>query len=352
MRATIIRRYGTMRATYPRREVSAGVSISQDACGAQKPVDLIITARQENDKHAPSENKDREKYGSTNVTILDCLRSEVTEEERAPGAVSDQVEPKHPVGIDDASRISAINNGYTKPHTESPHKNAAEYSNISTSAIKNHDAGALLLKSSPIENVATLHERTAKSTGSEDVSPILDIISSEEEDTNSCSNGSQSTSGDSNPSSLWNEQPTTPEREEALSGVLDPWRNSMIDRLMVDLHRLFGRVAPYNERNSGSSSSKSTSKSDGDSSSRISTGAPSSSHSDTCKRPNERGNEQDDGEASDPEEDRNPKKPRPSEELDPVLVKFACPYYKRSPHRHKTWKSCSAPGFASIHRLK
>jgi hypothetical protein len=38
--------------------------------------------------------------------------------------------------------------------------------------------------------------------------------------------------------------------------------------------------------------------------------------------------------------------------VDPVLLKLACPYYKRSPQRHKTWKSCSGPGFASVHRLK
>lgn len=36
----------------------------------------------------------------------------------------------------------------------------------------------------------------------------------------------------------------------------------------------------------------------------------------------------------------------------PLLRKFACPYYKRYPERHRKWRSCSGPGWDTIHRLK
>jgi hypothetical protein len=32
--------------------------------------------------------------------------------------------------------------------------------------------------------------------------------------------------------------------------------------------------------------------------------------------------------------------------------KLACPFYKRNPERHKTWRSCAGPGWDTIHRLK
>jgi hypothetical protein len=32
--------------------------------------------------------------------------------------------------------------------------------------------------------------------------------------------------------------------------------------------------------------------------------------------------------------------------------KFACPFYKRDPERHCKWRSCSGPGWDTIHRLK
>lgn len=32
--------------------------------------------------------------------------------------------------------------------------------------------------------------------------------------------------------------------------------------------------------------------------------------------------------------------------------KFACPFYKHDPSKHKTSRACRFPGFASMHRLK
>jgi hypothetical protein len=34
------------------------------------------------------------------------------------------------------------------------------------------------------------------------------------------------------------------------------------------------------------------------------------------------------------------------------LRKFACPYYKRDAEKCKTWRSCSGPGWDTVHRVK
>jgi hypothetical protein len=35
-----------------------------------------------------------------------------------------------------------------------------------------------------------------------------------------------------------------------------------------------------------------------------------------------------------------------------ISKRFACPYFKRNPEKHKQWPSCAGPGWPSVHRVK
>jgi hypothetical protein len=66
----------------------------------------------------------------------------------------------------------------------------------------------------------------------------------------------------------------------------------------------------------------------------------------------------DDGSAfpNDDDSGGNPNKRRKpsgsSSSSQPLIWKFACPFYKRDPAKHQKWRSCSGPGWKNSHRLK
>ncbi|KAF2663811.1 hypothetical protein BT63DRAFT_112518 [Microthyrium microscopicum] len=198
------------------------------------------------------------------------------------------------------------------------------------------------------ENLSKAYSQHERSTSS-----VLDSNgSSGDESANSKSSISQSSSTQSNTSSAWNERPTTPEQEEALSKILSPWRSNILGRLMVDFHSLLGQSIDCNTETADTSGNKSSAPSDSSSASREIRDLQSNEHSRVAKRSKDWANNREDEEASETEEKQPPKKSRTSEEMNSFLLKLACPYYKRNPEVHKTWKSCSGPGFVSVHRLK
>lgn len=46
------------------------------------------------------------------------------------------------------------------------------------------------------------------------------------------------------------------------------------------------------------------------------------------------------------------KKPRKGLSETDGNLRLACPYFKNNPHRYRTWRSCPAPGWTSVHRVK
>lgn len=71
------------------------------------------------------------------------------------------------------------------------------------------------------------------------------------------------------------------------------------------------------------------------------------------KRKGSRGNSPpppNDGNGEDPNKRRRPD--AKSDDTESVMLRFACPYYKRNPRRHQTFTSCRDPGFTTVARLK
>ncbi|XTI94758.1 hypothetical protein V2W45_1257270 [Cenococcum geophilum] len=124
-------------------------------------------------------------------------------------------------------------------------------------------------------------------------------------------------------------------------------KQKLIKNIMIELHSLLGWNTGFRTR--GGSADTSGSHCAGGSNA-----SASSERSSNLKR--KRNNERDSN-SQPPEDDRNnrpSKLPKlgPSSPHDNLSLRFACPYFKRNPGRHRKSRTCAGPGWASVHRVK
>jgi hypothetical protein len=131
--------------------------------------------------------------------------------------------------------------------------------------------------------------------------------------------------------------------------MLDSWRESVVNRIMVDVLKLLN-AGSDGRKYCGESGSSQQSSSPGRSSSKSSQSYPSQAS-------RKRSGNQTDGSSNDGtnngDDGREPKRHRNNakDSVPAFKRKLACPYYQRKPEIHQKYPSCLT-GFASVHRVK
>lgn len=130
----------------------------------------------------------------------------------------------------------------------------------------------------------------------------------------------------------------------------DEQKRAMLDRLM----EYFFAVHMNRHQNGGGGSSSSTTPSSISSTQTTSSGqlGGSSRQGGTSrgKRPVGRGAPGEDSDSDD--EAKNQPSAKKLKKKDSQSWRLACPFFKRNPQRYKEKRSCVAPGFRTVHRLK
>jgi hypothetical protein len=142
---------------------------------------------------------------------------------------------------------------------------------------------------------------------------------------------------------------SSPPSEDEISEVrpvLSPVKQQIVNHLMREFNRQFNSNFGIRTQNGGNSTQRTGTRTP-------SPLARSGAIVGSRKRKGSRGNSPpppNDGNGEDPNKRR-----RPDAKLDDaesVMLRFACPYYKRNPRRHQTFTSCRDPGFTTVSRLK
>ena len=129
--------------------------------------------------------------------------------------------------------------------------------------------------------------------------------------------------------------------------VIGPMEQQLVDNIMREFRYLWDWPSSYNERGDTADGSQSNSAST--LASRIT--QPSSTKSKKRQRRFSGDSEQrKDDEDDDDDGPNKPNTPAPKD-IQESDLRFACPYYQRSPQKHKS-RSCAGPGWATVHRVK
>jgi len=131
------------------------------------------------------------------------------------------------------------------------------------------------------------------------------------------------------------------------AGMMDSVKQKMVNRIMAEFLAMFGadkgRTRPYNPVECPATSTPNTFLMGWN-------GPGPSNPRNAGKFPNRRGSD-----ASNNGGDDRPK--RPAVDTPPTTsfetrLRFACPYFKRNAGKHQKWRSCAAPGWNSVRRVK
>jgi hypothetical protein len=163
------------------------------------------------------------------------------------------------------------------------------------------------------------------------------------DDTSSCPSATTAVSS-SPESSLWSQSTTT--EQSILPVILEPWRKAMLDRLLTEMHSLLGKQAQFRSCNNGQETSLNDSQS-------VSKSNSQSLNAGTIRKRSRMESRQPDS-PNESDDDPGSKKPKTVSDIPfkEMGRRLACPYYQRNPHRHIKFRSCSGPGWESVHRLK
>ena len=124
-------------------------------------------------------------------------------------------------------------------------------------------------------------------------------------------------------------------------------KQKLIKNIMIELHSLLGWNTAFRARDSSADTSES----------HCAGGLNASASSERSSNLKRKRNNKRDSNSQPPEDDRNnrPSKLPKLGSSSPhgnLSLRFACPYFKRNPGRHKESRTCAGPGWESVHRVK
>jgi len=280
--------------------------------------------------------KDQSALGKSSPSVPDVL-----------GAQPLSLIPEYP--MDNVSESSAEDLPLVKsPDPSKPRKATLA---IDLSEPPSQNEGGLV--PSPLENLSGAssgcvnhHERRQ---GSAPIIVLPELSSSSPRIFSDSYNTEYSSTYDETPymESPYSESTNTYDCDMIVPPILGFAKQKLIKNIMIELHSLLGWNAAFRAR--GGSADTSGSHCAGGLNA-----SASSERSSNLKR--KRNNERDSN--SQPSEDDRNNRPSKLPKLgsssphDNQSLRFACPYFKRNPGRHRKSRTCAGPGWASVHRVK